>query len=1224
MKYKLYLYDSSESDYKGIDYSDYLLQGVEINFNLDDTLHTAELTLFGLDFEEEFAPKTKFILEMYDIDDDGNELFYEDYHFEVSNDAVNRPIISDETYFSHHLSLIEPIVEAQGRLVDNIAITYKLKDVNLEVPTTYNEEIPVVKTEKSVNNVSSDNYGEFSGFVEWRTRRVGHQFLWTMPDWYTVNIDGVDILPSAFDWDALKYYQITATSTKTVEFPVPMLEVKSSIQGTKTFQHNGYATIDAIVQKTNRTTGVITSDIYVVNYDSDDTNENWVSDSMRPELNDGWVESRPFAVPGVIGASTPYITSRVSKVSESVSGKVNRKITIIAENDCSYSITFRLHEFSPTNTELDNCGFDKPTVFNYDEFYDNKPYYFGYANYTSYVFFFTTTNEPAYATNTRYPVYDFSFVCTQEEDNFKIFLKSAPPQNALNLFQKATLTTQDNTKQSGVKALETDTTFYLENNDYQELQNTTVVENFYNQKNLFEIYMEVGKNIHARPYARFGENNKYLVRWKRYGLTDQFESTSQPVSIFNSRFVEEYISSVSSYVNNMVQLGGTITETIAPKSSSEDLLVYNDVAQLILSKPIIELVELIAINSSGVEVDITDKLYEKGVYKLLPIQRTALPQIHYSDIASFPATGVINVIYIADDTGFYYAWNSATLSYDIFDINAYAEVSKGMALYYSLGDNKIQGLNYRLPSINTGDNENEYAIKRILGKAYSISGISSIKVNDYTFRITYRTKDSLRTNQTRPDLRKYLLASDFDKFPQHSQFNNQEDTLVDSVKFGNNTYGKLIRTGNTVYTYNEFCDALTQLKKEGQLYNINGNLYYVSKVTNTYFAEHILTQVEFSKDFNRLSQIIGIPSEPRFYQISEQSLINREKTFDSFLVLGTSSKNTSLNGSFVRDNGLQYVADLILDNEKYPQYAVTYFKNDIDTTDPTYPNRETFSVDVCHPVSTYSLRNTLTMEWDMEDNFSAGNAVNETTKAVNTNGDTLNKLVTSSGDYVLYDGESTTDTAYNTLEPVQYCDANGRADLVDFAIIKEFEPTREQTFAMPYNPIDIETENTNGTYLFGNQEPNSFGGNDSGEILLKDNREVPKLNKNLQLLTDSDRFVISGYMWQQNKTNIKLGLLKEEVNKISNDTVPNTSFSVENIAFTYSISDNAIIIDIATALSGVDLTGIKAIVIYSTNEVDINGAKYFIFARNITGLSESEAKTNWVISNYNKNIFEKQ
>ena len=57
------------------------------------------------------------------------------------------------------------------------------------------------------------------------------------------------------------------------------------------------------------------------------------------------------------------------------------------------------------------------------------------------------------------------------------------------------------------------------------------------------------------------------------------------------------------------------------------------------------------------------------------------------------------------------------------------------------------------------------------------------------------------------------------------------------------------------------------------------------------------------------------------------------------------------------------------------------------------------------------------MEWDMEDNFSAGNAVNETTKAVNTNGDTLNKLVTSGGDYVLYDGESTTDTAYNTLEP---------------------------------------------------------------------------------------------------------------------------------------------------------------------------------------------------------------
>ena len=31
---------------------------------------------------------------------------------------------------------------------------------------------------------------------------------------------------------------------------------------------------------------------------------------------------------------------------------------------------------------------------------------------------------------------------------------------------------------------------------------------------------------------------------------------------------------------------------------------------------------------------------------------------------------------------------------------------------------------------------------------------------------------------------------------------------------------KLIRTGNTVYTYNEFCRCFNSIKKEGQLYNM--------------------------------------------------------------------------------------------------------------------------------------------------------------------------------------------------------------------------------------------------------------------------------------------------------------------------------------------------------------------------------------------------------------------
>ena len=61
---KIYLYDSMQEEnfYRGTDYSAHLLQGVSTDEKLDETLDMAEVTLAGLNFSKEFAPKTKFIL----------------------------------------------------------------------------------------------------------------------------------------------------------------------------------------------------------------------------------------------------------------------------------------------------------------------------------------------------------------------------------------------------------------------------------------------------------------------------------------------------------------------------------------------------------------------------------------------------------------------------------------------------------------------------------------------------------------------------------------------------------------------------------------------------------------------------------------------------------------------------------------------------------------------------------------------------------------------------------------------------------------------------------------------------------------------------------------------------------------------------------------------------------------------------------------------------------
>ena len=718
----------------------------------------------------------------------------------------------------------------------------------------------------------------------------------------------------------------------------------------------------------------------------------------------------------------------------------------------------------------------------------------------------------------------------------------------------------------------------------------------------------------------------------------------------------------------MVQLGGVIDEWVAPKSSSEDYLVYNDVAEIITSKNIIEIVDMevkcINSNSYGIAVNDIRNLAGKGTHE-------------------------------ESQNGFIFEENV----YSLLDITASSLANKGQAIYYSLGTNIIKGLNYRLPTVNTGDGDNDYAIKRIIGLVFQIDPTRwvDIKVNDFIFHIVYRTKDVVRSDQTRPDLRKYLLNSKYDRVPQHNQFNNQTDVVVDSVKFGNNIYGKLIRTGNTSYTVTEWNTSLNQIKQAGQLYTIRGNIYYVAKVENTYYSDHIVSVVTYSKDYNQLSEIIGIPSEPRFYEISEQSLIKREVPINDYIVLGTSVKSVNNPLSFIRDNGWQYIRNLLLSNETdFPKYAITVFKNDEDRKYGTVLGNEDFYIDVCHPISTYSIENTLTMEWDMVDNFSAGDQVSKTALSL--------------------EPESAVDTAYNTLLPVRYTDAYGRSDLLDFIIMQDFNINNgglnsNQILALPNSPIRtrfpnykvyvgtmnvvalpstsnlndfvntqlgrqpiegdgiivvLTSTNNNETtitnylylylnsewsseeienvdeykkpyiedymskYLFGNETLENMGDNLHGLGLIKDNREQISLNYNLQMLTDSDRFVLSAYLWEPSKTNLKLALLTQEINKISNDTIPESIIASNGLYdFTTSVdtSNGFITINISDDLANVDLTGIQAIAIISTDEINetiASNAKYFVFGRNIGGLSEEDAKADWYISNYDKSMFPHQ
>lgn len=1173
---KLYKYDSSQESngYRGEDFSKYCLIGDTETDNLDDTLDTAEITLVGLPFREEFAPTTKFILEKWQ---EGGVEPVKSLHLCVSSDAVEQPIMSDETYFNHSLSLIEAGVLAQQRLVDNIAVTYRLKDVTLEQEPTYNPTQTAPLTLYNAGTGTDPKQEYWSGTPQ-GVLSFGHKFEWVMPDWYTVNIGGGEVSPS---WNYWRYFYLNQEipvdqTSKRVELPIPMLACYYTKEFNDRTQNywdlNGYCSIDVIVEKSPTATEKWESVVsYTVNPASDTPNESgWTRDDFWGYLNtiggvplqSGEILSRRYFDTYKVGTFNQIKCIDMyewSKLAEWSPTKTGRLLSFDIEAGFTYRIKVKRHSFVGLpnrefwNYVADPSTYSKSSVVR-ESWREDKP-----------------NNTAPYPVNDTTPSVFIQFNTVLVGQRNQTAFKTAPPANALDLFNKAQLTTQNVLKVDGIKADETPTTFYLENEDRQELNNTQIVENFYNQKNLHEIQMDIGKYIHARPQIRFGKDDRLVCTWKKYGLTDKFENSAQPISIFNSRFVEEYISACSSYVTNMVQLGGLITEYVAPKSSSEDFLVYNDVAEIKTSKNIIELVELVAIRKSdNRHEDITENTFEENIYNLLqPIAQESM--------------------------------------------------NKGLAIYYTLGTNIIKGLTYQLPTINQGDADNDYAIKRILGRKfqYATADWKNIKINDFLFKISYRTKDTLRSDQARPDLRKYLLNSKYDRIPLHNQFNNQTDTVVDSLKFGNNIYGKLIRTGNTVFTTQEWVYDLNSLKKSGQLYSVFGNLYYVARVVTTYYTDHAVCEVEYSKDFNRLSQIIGIPSEPRFYEISEQSLIRREVSFNDYIVLGTKVQTTDRSNSFMTHNAWNYVNSLLFqDQEQFPKYAVTMFKSDKDKYNPL--GNDKYLVKTCHALCSYSIENTLTLEWDMVDNFSAGDQVLDATGIP----------------------ETTEDKAYKLLYPFRYADVYGRCDLVDFAIVDEYDFGNEDVMRLPANPIDL-VENADNV-LFGNEEPDNYGRHDRGIVLLKDNREALSFNYNLQVLTESDRFVLSSYMWQQGKQNVKLGLLREEANKISVDFIPNNSFQTFDIPLITipHPEDNYIEIDIENSVknycvaNGINLetlmSGVKGLVVYSEtiiNENVASGAKYFVMARNVGDLTldgEDNKLSNWYISNYDKSTFERQ
>ena len=543
---------------------------------------------------------------------------------------------------------------------------------------------------------------------------------------------------------------------------------------------------------------------------------------------------------------------------------------------------------------------------------------------------------------------------------------------------------------------------------------------------LREQLKQIGGFIHAEP--RLNGNTVSFVEW---GGNEQSKiSEKQFISQSQTHSIDEYCTELDSTANNLVNrlnyAQGVIMEPSRSGSRSlrtEQINIRIEEANGIIETvlPIADLVKLevsAPTNETGTEysnfVDITSYTYEQG---------------DYSNLSSY-------------------------------DVNV--KGSKAYALYWARNQKNIKGLFFK----------NENALNPIFSK-YAIVNIlvaCSVNMNTGTgnsnyprlrFRVSYIPVYTARVRAN-----KSLIVETVPRTLAYNQGANSVETQF----YGENLKGVVARLGNVEKTLTYKLASIDDIPKAGHLYDEH---YYISSVACELYPDYIKCTIGLSKDFNRLSEYIGISSEYRQYQVSETAVYNRETVVQEYALITdkTTEVTDSENDLFLAADGIDAICsdfnNVRVKGGITGAQVVTQKKNG----DSLLKAGESLWL----PCTSSSFGNTMSFRFAFEDNYSAGQSSKEQTD--------------NKGNKTFYS------------EYVPYTDYYGKFYWLKFSFMErpylsgaETSGTNKFPFSVPL----MTQEPSSATYRFI-----------SGKIRYrKDNAEIPALNYQLSYVTDSHDYII--------------------------------------------------------------------------------------------------------------------
>lgn len=1177
--YKIFLYKNRQ---KSTDFSKHLAIPIFLEDRLNEELDTGEIILDNMPISTkfDFPPKTKIRIERY-----VEYNLQKKWDMIVEHDDVEE-YVGVPNLCCHRIHLIEPSAITQGMHIDNISLTYELQDVTLNYKT-YNED-------ESILNDLVGVYPGGSTLPNKQPKNPNEKL-----DYFT-NIGGGQVSGGAiivgggntnyfintfrYEWsnvDSLKVLKnkIAGTSNATITFTIPTLTCLVSnadgvfkpafemntitrIYRTKKINGNLVGERKLVLEKESGAksfSSSIDSSIYIVN-----SNKIYFRKIERWNRSD-YNKKESFSDHYTYGNSIAHASSNF-----------NDKI-----------VTFEIESLS--DEELDKSGngyyYEIECIANPDNLAEFiSEYYYSCSaseDFKMIGLVSSTTYNVRYInsyTNTLSPSdisvnANFEFVNPYTDVESQIFLAKGKKYSCYELLRKALLTIDTQVIDNDYIGIDNIEYFIKVNNEapyywLNKLKNTTVYETTFEQKNLWELLLQIGHYIHAIPYLEFAEaEDRFVLNFRQLGGKEKKEDSNTKITIFNSQNISDYFTQYDSYITNLFSPQNLVDEWIVVKTDESSYLVSNNTAVLKTAYNISEIVEF-DIEYNGKLEPALEYVFEKSIYDILTSDWRVTP-------------------------------------------------SKGNSLFFTLGDNKISGLNFRPP---TRDNDGFMSLKSIVADLFENVDRNKLKFNDLKFHIKYRTQDNIRLTQFRPDIEKFMKNSSFEKYPHHEQFYGQQDKIVDSEKMSLNLFGKLIQLGNNICQRQESVNFINDEKEAGDLVPINGEQYYVTLVENECYPDATFQKVTYSKNYNQLSQIVTIPSEPRFYEVSERSKVRREVRLVEFFKISNSielekySRPRYLNSNCRDDNNnfnysswASLLIKILFNNEEFkkvkiPNFAFVQFacdkkrkhtgskgekiefnemfpSSEIDRSNENniVPKSSSDHTDVIVPLLHFPLKDGILFECDMEDNFKAG--------------DFIDKEIKETTDVELVDD------AYYAMQSVRYCDIMGRAELCKLKLFNKGDFSLNEIQALPkgvYKPSD----NESFTYF-----PDS-----KYVVLEKDGREAISFNFQISLLHTKDDygddFITFPNLFGEKESPLYCALLNKEISLFDNQIDIDTSL-IKKIDYHILIgntldlngNDYHSMIEIEfIAPSNIDLALVKSIVFYQESE---SGLVPFL-AKNVT------------------------